>query len=46
MIITSFVYSGQEIPSFDEFEVYTQDKDNKILIILMPIELHQQIIIQ
>ena len=33
MIITSFVYSGQEIPSFDEFEVYTQDKDNKILII-------------
>ena len=33
MILISFVYSGQEIPSYDEFEVYTQDKDNKILII-------------
>ena len=27
------VYSSQDIPSYDEFEVYTQDKDNKILII-------------
>mgnify|MGYP003310157964 CR=1 FL=1 len=33
MILICFVYSGQEIPSYDEFEVYTQDKDNKILII-------------
>ena len=27
------IVKGQGIPSFDEFEVYTQDKDNKILII-------------
>ena len=33
MILICFVSSGQEIPSLDEFEVYTQDKDNKILII-------------
>ena len=33
MILISLVCSGQEIPSFDEFEVYKQDKDNKILII-------------
>ena len=33
MILINFVCLGQEIPSFDEFEVYKQDKDNKILII-------------
>ena len=33
MFLISLVCSGQEIPSFDEFEVYKQDKDNKILII-------------
>jgi hypothetical protein len=32
-LVTNMLYSSQEIPSFDEFEVYTQDKDNKILII-------------
>ena len=33
ILIVNNIVKGQGIPSFDEFEVYTQDKDNKILII-------------
>ena len=33
ILTANHIVKGQGIPSFDEFEVYTQDKDNKILII-------------
>ena len=33
ILIANKIVKGQGITSFDEFEVYTQDKDNKILII-------------
>lgn len=33
VLLVNIIIVAQDIPSFDEFEVYTQDKDNKILII-------------
>ena len=33
ILLVNIIVVAQVIPSFDEFEVYTQDKDNKILII-------------